>query len=404
MMATNPGYGNPVATREYAATSEDPSYVMTAARLPSHVVNQGDGLKKAPSPVGRGLIWSKLVLASAGTLILLVGLGIGIGIGSAIFRPAPVPAEFDPSAFPTSTVIPDLNLQAANLANGAAVTVRGIVVWDGRQTTAKGFYLQTPVGTTSPLGSEAIFVFCSTGTLCSSLTKFGEGADVEVKGKVSSIKDRGDTVLKARVSQSSIDQVTVHCNTPRLEVVPGGPKLCARVRVRQIQFPLPALSGANDYLVQSLGMMVEIVGANNDEMTLINNYNLGKYGEVGLSSSGLLYSGTQMQTPGPSAQAYEQENLRKVITLDDANFVTDARPTLFPEGGLADDDTRTLRVGQTIPVSNLTGFVVLDRRNQAWRLQPNEMVRTVLTAPLETQVTNDCVYFVSKYRAGSRFR
>ena len=339
--------------------------------FPSHILADAAKLQTAvtesPRPFGR-----LTVIVSAAIFFVLVGMGMGIGVGSAIFMPPPMESPIDPSTLPTDTSISEINLNIASLAVGTPVSVRGIVVWDGRRTTLRGFYLQTPQGTTTPLGSEAIFVSCSTGSLCTS-TSFGEGSDVQVNGTVSSSVDRGDTILKPRITQNNVSQLKVFCNTPTVTLTKDGPKYCSRVRVRQIRFPLPA-QNADQVMLENLGMLVEIIGAQKSEMTVINNQNLARHGELGLSSHGLLYSPTMIAAPGDAAKAVEEENKRKEIVLDDANFANDARPTLYPEGGIADSASSTLRVGYTIPTSRLRGLVVLDRRNLKWRLQPNEMV------------------------------
>src|SRR5690606_5180198 len=64
------------------------------------------------------------------------------------------------------------------------------------------------------------------------------------------------------------------------------------------------------------GMLVQPQGT----YTITDNCQLNQYGQIGLAvGEEPLYAATDMVRPGAEAEAYEAENLRKYITLDDGS-------------------------------------------------------------------------------------
>ena len=99
-------------------------------------------------------------------------------------------------------------------------------------------------------------------------------------------------------------------------------------------------------------------------MTVTENFSLGRFGEVVLSSNGRQYQGTHAEAPGPDALAVADLNARTRIILDDANTSQNADPTRYPAPGLT--ASNTLRTGSTI--ADLTAIV--HQGFGTYRLQP----------------------------------
>lgn len=88
-------------------------------------------------------------------------------------------------------------------------------------------------------------------------------------------------------------------------------------------------------------------------LTVTENYNLGRYGEVLLSSGGHLMNPTQVADPGVAATAVHDANLLNQILLDDGSSVQNLDPIVYPAPELS--AANTLRTGDT--VTNLTGIM-----------------------------------------------
>jgi predicted extracellular nuclease/endonuclease I len=100
------------------------------------------------------------------------------------------------------------------------------------------------------------------------------------------------------------------------------------------------------------GMLV----TTNQELTVSDNFRLGRYGEVALSN-GRLYIPTNVFLPGSSeAQALAIANSLNVVYMGDANPAQNPEPIIFPAGNLS--AVNTLRSGDT--VSSVTGVLDYD--------------------------------------------
>lgn len=118
---------------------------------------------------------------------------------------------------------------------------------------------------------------------------------------------------------------------------------------------------ANETSAESIeGMLVTI----NSPLTVTDNYNLGRYGEVTLSN-GRVYAPTNLHIPGSDevAQLELQNELNKVL-LDDGVNGQNPAVTRYPEGGLS--AFNTLRLGDQ--VTELNG--VLDYSFGEYRVIP----------------------------------
>ncbi|NLJ54666.1 MAG: ExeM/NucH family extracellular endonuclease, partial [Intrasporangiaceae bacterium] len=113
------------------------------------------------------------------------------------------------------------------------------------------------------------------------------------------------------------------------------------------------------------GMLVLPVGT----YTITNNYQLNQFGQIGLAvGDEPLYTATEVVRPGPEAEAYEAENQRKYITLDDGsswNLMTNATARDSYALPYLSHETPMRTASQV----TFTDPVILDYRFQ-WNYQP----------------------------------
>jgi hypothetical protein len=133
------------------------------------------------------------------------------------------------------------------------------------------------------------------------------------------------------------------------------------------------------------GMLVEIVS----DMTVAQNYFLGRYGQMTLSSSGRMFQPTNEYLPGsPEALALAEANARSVLILDDGMDVSSCGDNPDPVPYLGPPPPDVIRAGDQ--VTNLVGVLDygkinagtncgdLSTFNRDYRLHPTE-------APVFTQ-------------------
>ncbi|MBG4117211.1 SpnA family nuclease [Pseudomonas aeruginosa] len=214
------------------------------------------------------------------------------------------------------------------------VAIEGVVVGDFQNASElKGFYVQQEDATVDgdPATSEGIFVYDG-----------GNGSDVKL----------GDRV---RVT----GQVREFNGLTEL----GGP-LQGSVLASGVALPTPAgislpLASA-DALERYEGMRVQL------RQTLPVNevYNLGRYGEVLLSSGGRQMTPTNVVAPGEQAKAMQARNDLDRILLDDGRSGQNPDPIRYPAPELS--AYNSLRVGDR--TSAIDG--VLDYSAGSYRIQP----------------------------------
>lgn len=227
---------------------------------------------------------------------------------------------------------------------GTAVVVEAVVVGDYEGGAAlSGFYLQEedlPEAQggkdNNPLTSEGIFVFTGNATGAVEL-----GDLVRVYGTVTEFDP-----------SAPVNPLTELSNVKQVEVCGDGPSITAT----PINMPVASLN----VWEQVEGMLVTIP----QELTVTENFNLGRFSEVHLSANGRLYTPTHLVAPGAPAQAQQDLNDRSRIVLDDAQSVQNPDPVIYPQGGLS--AANTLRSGDTLP--GLTG--VLSQDFDLYRIQP----------------------------------
>ncbi len=224
---------------------------------------------------------------------------------------------------------------------GRTVTTRGVVTAAYPSGGLDGVYLQTAgtggdVDLASHRASDAVFVYSA-----SLASQVRVGDHVEVTGQVSEY--RGLTEISPPSGSWRV------LGEPTEAVKPAA-----------IDFPLA------DPARESLEGMLLRPGGN---YTITNNYATNQYAEIGLAAGRTpLPQPTNVARPG-SAQydAVLAENARRLVTLDDGaslNFLAgDNREVPLP--WLRPDNE--VRVGAP---ASFTAPVVLDYRNDLWKLQP----------------------------------
>lgn len=224
------------------------------------------------------------------------------------------------------------------------VTVEGIVVADFQaEGELGGFFIQAPDNETDddPRTSEGLYIFGS-----------GNGVDVQVGDRVQ---------VRGLVTEyNGLTELT----TPQVSVLAKAQPLPA---VTQISLPLAAA----DALERYEGMQVRFA----QTLTVSEVYDLGRYGEMVLSSGGRLWIPTNKVSPGEPAQRLQAQNDLNRIVLDDGRSGQNPDPIRYPTPEL--DAYRTLRVGYE--VSDVQG--VLHYLAGSYRVQPTQAPKFVAANP-----------------------
>jgi predicted extracellular nuclease len=219
------------------------------------------------------------------------------------------------------TSIPAIQGSGATVALTGTRTTQGVVVGDyeGPSPALRGFFIQDSVGDGNPATSDGIFVFEGSNANTVSL-----GDIVRVTGTA------GENQGQSQISVGTI----VKCGT-------------GTVTPTDVTFPVASA----DFLEQYEGMLVRLP----QMMYVTEHFQLGRFGQVVLSSGARLQQPTNVVAPGAPAQALQaQNNLNKII-LDDASQVQNPDPILFARGGLPLSASNTLRGGDT--ATNIVGVL-----------------------------------------------
>jgi predicted extracellular nuclease len=201
--------------------------------------------------------------------------------------------------------------------DGDTVTVEGIVVGDyeGPAPTLRGFYVQQADGShdDDPATSEGIFVFHG------SEDTVNLGDRVSVTAAVAEFQ--GQTQL------GFPDQLTV---------------LESAVAVTPTDVTLPLPEG--DSLEAVEGMLVHAP----QELTVTEHFQLGRFGQIVVSSGDRLTQPTQAVEPGAEAIALQASNNLNRLIVDDALNTQNRDPIVFGRGGQPLSASNTLRGGDTM--------------------------------------------------------
>jgi uncharacterized protein len=210
------------------------------------------------------------------------------------------------------TLIPAIQGSGAAAAITGNVTTRGVVVGDyeGPSPALRGFYLQDPAGDGDPATSDGIFVF--------------SGVDHGVQP--------GDLVTVTGTAAEFQDQTQISARS----VVRCG---SATVNPVDVTLPFPDATFAERYE----GMLVRLP----QTLVVTEHFQLGRFGQVVVSSGGRLQQPTNVVAPGAPAQALQQANNLNRIIIDDGTNGQNPDPILFARGGQPLSASNTLRGGDT---------------------------------------------------------
>ncbi|MFD0885341.1 ExeM/NucH family extracellular endonuclease, partial [Streptosporangium algeriense] len=213
---------------------------------------------------------------------------------------------------------------------GQTVRVQGVVTGDFQQTgLLGGFFLQDPAPDADPATSEGLFAYAR-----DTFKDVKTGDRVLVTGKV--VEYNGWTEL------SPVTAVDV-CGT--------GTVTPARLR-------LPHAEGSTLEPVEN--MLITVTGP----LTVTDHYNLGRFGELTLSSRGRLFQATDRTGVDEAADR------RRSLLLDDGS--TRENPPVIPY-----TDPRAVRLGDT----TLGATGVLGYGFGSYRLQPTKPITFLRTNP-----------------------
>lgn len=274
-------------------------------------------------------------------LIVLAGWLTACG-PSAAQAPAPASGDDALSAACGDPATPAWAIQgdgATTPMAGRTVMVEGVVVGDfeGPAPALRGFYLQAATGDDDPATSDAVFVFNG------DRDQVRAGDIVRVRGTAAEFE--GQT----QVSSS------------------GSLTICGRGAVDPVDVTLPF--PATDWPERLEGMLVRFP----QTLHVTDHYNLGRFGEITVSSGGRLPQPTDIAEPGAAARAVEQANDRNRVVIDDAWNDQNRDPIAFARGGDPLTARNTLRGGDR--VTGLTGVLTWTwsgnrASNSTWRVRP----------------------------------
>lgn len=220
---------------------------------------------------------------------------------------------------------------------GRTVTTRGIVTGDFQKGGYKGFFIQDATSDGDPTTSDGVFVYDSSDVV-------SPGDLVQLSAKVSEFK-----------GLTELDSVS------NLTVCGGGQS------ITPTSITLPVTSEGD--LEAYEGMLVTF----SQTLTVSETYNLGRYGELLLSSGGRLFNPNN--DGDPKTFGTDPKLARRSLLLDDGSSRQDVNPVPY----LDSDHTR--RDGDT--VANLTG--VLNEAFGSYLLEPTVPPDFVDANPRPTQ-------------------
>ena len=233
--------------------------------------------------------------------------------------------------------------------DGSTVTLDGIVVADFQDTNSQlsGFFIQEEDADAdgNSLTSEGIFIFDD-----------GFGVDVSV----------GDLVSVTGVVDEFFEMTEI-VNITSVNVLSSNNSLPLAATLN-----LPATSNLDFEAVE--GMLVSIP----QTLFVTETFGTGRFGEVALSSGGILDNPTNVVSPGTAANSLQAANDLNRITLDDASEIQNPDPTpyLFGNGP-------TLRLGDQ--TTGLTG--VVNYGFDLYRIQPTNTPNFTRANPRTTTPT-----------------
>ncbi|MCX7601310.1 MAG: ExeM/NucH family extracellular endonuclease [Meiothermus sp.] len=193
-----------------------------------------------------------------------------------------------------------------------SVVTQGVVVGDyeGPTPALRGFYIQDIDGDGDPHTSDGLFVFNGNNDNVSL------GEVVRVTGTAGEFQDQ------TQVSATTLTK-------------------CGTATVTPVDVTLPFASPTDAERYE--GMLVRLP----QTLYVTEHFQLGRFGQVVLSSGGRLWQPTQVTTPGALASALQAQNNLNRLILDDALQSQNPDPILFARNGKPLSASNPLRGGDT---------------------------------------------------------
>lgn len=239
------------------------------------------------------------------------------------------------------TPIYDIQGSGAAVIINSEITTEGVVVGDfeGAPPALRGFFIQDVTGDADPTTSDGIFVFDSTNS-----DNVAVGDVVRVTGTPG--ENQG---------QSQIGFL----NGPIVD--------CGTGAVTPVDVSLPVASAT--YLEQYEGMLIRLP----QTLYVTEHFQLGRFGQVVMSSGGRLQQPTNVALPGAPALAIQATNDLNRIIIDDGYNSQNPDPILFGRGGNLLSAGNTLRGGDT--ATNIVGVMTYtwaghNASGNAYRVRP----------------------------------
>ena len=227
--------------------------------------------------------------------------------------PDPLNCPAPPAVVPIGTV---QGPGTATPCTGEIVTVEGVVVGDyeGLSPTLRGFYVQQADGShdADPLTSEGIFVFNG------DTDSVGLGDRVRVTGTA------GEFQGQTQISSTAIEPVA------------------SGVPVTPATLSLPLTSSTQLESVEGM------LGSFAQTLAVTEHFQLGRFGQIVVSSEERLVQPTNVVEPGAEANALQAANNLDRIIIDDATNRQNPDPIVLGRGGQPLSATNTLRGGDTV--------------------------------------------------------
>lgn len=217
--------------------------------------------------------------------------------------------------------------------------IRGVITADYRyQDGFSGFYVQTPDAKAKANISNGIFVYIPNA---STVVGGKVGEEVIFKGR-----------LKNYQNQLQIDELSSNIQTCNSSAAHW-------VTAQSVQLPFHSLTDVSGHSTKRYqGMLVKLP----QTLTVSENYNYGRFGELSLSLGRLYIPTNVFSANSIEAKKLAQQNLLSKIILDDG-YNNQNRTPWLPD---AFNAKNTLRAGNQI--QNVEG--ILEYRFNAWRIQP----------------------------------
>ena len=277
--------------------------------------------------------------AAEGTETATLTLGnpsAGIALGSTLSQNIAITDNDTIPCSAADTPIGQIQGSGASAALTGVQTVQGVVVGDyeypGTGTSSdylRGFYLQNTAGNADgdPSTSDAIFVFNGNNDSVSL------GQLVQVTGTVSEYGFGSVGGTQTEITPST-----------------GGIEYCGALdTVAPTDVNLPFANAADPERYE--GMLVRFP----QTLYVGEHFQLGRFGQVLLSSGHRLDQPTSVATPGAAANAVQAGNDLNLIYLDDELQSQNPDPIKFGRGGNPLNTTNTLRGGDTL--ANIEGVM-----------------------------------------------